>query len=52
MWCLTDDNGESVARGDQPEARKEAWRFLERNIAQRKGVKKGSFTRVPHVSQE
>ncbi|KAH6886791.1 hypothetical protein B0T10DRAFT_442909 [Thelonectria olida] len=49
VWRLTDDNGRSLARGDQPEARKEAWKFLERNIAQRKGVKLHSFTRVPHA---
>ncbi|SPO05319.1 uncharacterized protein DNG_08006 [Cephalotrichum gorgonifer] len=46
VWLLTDQPGLPAERQDK---RQDAWKFLERNIAQQPGVKPGSFTRVPHA---
>ncbi|EFX06707.1 ankyrin repeat protein [Grosmannia clavigera kw1407] len=47
VWCLTrDDDDPSFGK------RKDAWDFLTRNIAQRKGVSHGSYMRVPHDSDK
>ncbi|KAI8716009.1 hypothetical protein NCS52_01110200 [Fusarium sp. LHS14.1] len=54
VWRLTEPTPNTTGGGadqsgdDRAERRKEAWRFLSRNIAQRKGAK-GAFTRMPHA---
>ncbi|KAK7432072.1 hypothetical protein QQZ08_001362 [Neonectria magnoliae] len=48
VWWLTETN-ETGANDNLTEKRKEAWRFLERSLSQRKGAKPGFFTRVPHA---
>ncbi|KAK7423727.1 hypothetical protein QQX98_000917 [Neonectria punicea] len=48
VWWLTKTN-ETGTNDNVTEKRKEAWRFLERSLSQRKGAKPGFFTRVPHA---
>ncbi|RSM11701.1 hypothetical protein CEP52_002936 [Fusarium oligoseptatum] len=54
VWRLTEpapdtmDKSTDQSSDDQAERRKEAWQFLSRNIAQRKGAN-GVFTRMPHA---
>ncbi|KPM39238.1 hypothetical protein AK830_g7319 [Neonectria ditissima] len=52
VWRLTDDLDESGTSSNPPEKRKDGWRFLERNLAQRKGANPGVYIRVPHKTQE
>ncbi|KAM5347748.1 hypothetical protein ACJ41O_007572 [Fusarium nematophilum] len=64
VWCLTEDisagslttksvgrSGSSV-NGDHPESRREAWKFLDRNVAQRKTGNPNVFIRVPHAGDQ